>query len=106
MLSVDAPGVLANDSDADGDSLSATVVSGPSHGTVSLDSNGSFTYVPDSGYEGDDSFVYAASDGSLSSNATVTIAVGHIPVAVDDSYAVAVNGTLTKSASQGVLQND
>ena len=44
-LSVPASeGVLANDTDPDGDTLSAVLVSGPAHGTLSLNANGSFTY--------------------------------------------------------------
>src|SRR5207248_1125820 len=45
-LTVAAPGVLANDSDADGDPLTAVLVSGPSHGTLTLASDGSFSYMP------------------------------------------------------------
>ena len=66
-------GVLANDTDADGDHLTATWLSGPSHGTLTFNSDGSFTYTPDTGYTGTDSFTYTASDGMLtSSTATVT----------------------------------
>jgi len=63
-LSVSVPGVLGNDSDPDGDSLSASVVSGPSHGSLSLNADGSFTYDPDAGYNGSDSFSYEAADGN------------------------------------------
>src|ERR1017187_9485916 len=67
-------GVLFNDTDMDGDTLTASLVS-TNHGTVTLNSNGSFTYLVNSGYAGSsDSFVYVASDGVLtSSNTTVTI---------------------------------
>jgi VCBS repeat-containing protein len=74
-LNVPAPGVLVNDSDPDGDVLSASVVAAPSHGSVSLNTNGSFVYTPAGGYSGTDSFIYAASDGQLSATATVTITV-------------------------------
>ncbi|TMD29158.1 MAG: hypothetical protein E6I94_07155, partial [Chloroflexi bacterium] len=47
---VAAAGVLANDSDADGDALRAALVSGVSHGTLSLATNGGFTYTPAGGY--------------------------------------------------------
>jgi hypothetical protein len=67
---VPAPGVLANDSDVDGPSLSAHVASLPSHGILSLLANGSFSYTPNSGFSGADSFTYTASDGTLSSAAT------------------------------------
>ena len=75
-LSVVAPGVLHNDSDADGDSLMVSLSSGAQHGTVSLNSNGSFDYTPNAGYVGTDSFTYTASDGTDSSDpATVTLTV-------------------------------
>ena len=72
-LTVAAPGVLGNDSDPDGDPLSAVLGSGPSHGTLTLNANGSFTYTPAANFNGSDSFTYRASDGTLTSNlATVT----------------------------------
>ena len=105
-----ANGVLANDTDADGDTLTATVVTQPSHGTLTLNSNGSFTYKPNSNYSGSDSFTYQASDGLFDSTpATVTINVtagNDAPVAVADSYTVNVGGTLTTTATTGVLAND
>ncbi len=75
-LNVPAPGVLGNDSDADGTPLAAVLVTGPASGTLNLNPNGSFTYTPDSGFTGGDSFTYRASDGVLTSNpATVNITV-------------------------------
>ena len=70
-----APGVLGNDTDADGDSLTAHLVSGPSHATTFvLNANGSFSYVPVAHFTGVDSFTYKANDGIDDSNvATVTI---------------------------------
>ena len=70
-----ATGVLVNDTDAQGNPLTAVLGTGPSSGTFSLSSNGSFTYTP-SIASGSVSFTYRASDGSLASNlATVTITV-------------------------------
>lgn len=75
-LTVPAPGVLSNDTDEDSAPLTATLVSGPSNGTVVLAANGSFAYTPTLDYHGRDSFTYTASDGALTSNtATVTITV-------------------------------
>lgn len=76
-LTVNAPGVLGNDNDPNGDTLSAILTSGPSHGTLSLQASGSFTYTPASGYTGSDSFAYKARDsGGLESSAvTVTITI-------------------------------
>ena len=61
-----APGVLANDTDADSDPLTAIKASDPAHGALTLNSNGSFTYVPTTGYTGPDSFTYRAIDGKTS----------------------------------------
>jgi hypothetical protein len=55
--------VLANDSDVDGDPLTAAVVAGPAHGTLTLDPDGSFTYAPSADYFGPDSFTYRVDDG-------------------------------------------
>ena len=85
------PGVLDGDTDVDGDPLTAVLVAGPSHGTLTLNANGSFTYTPNANYNGTDSFTYRANDGSAHSNvATVTItvnAVNDAPVADNDAYA-------------------
>ena len=68
--------VLANDTDADGTTLVAELVTQPAHGAVTLAPNGDFSYVPDAGFVGQDSFTYRASDGALvSAAATVTIVV-------------------------------
>ncbi|NUQ65944.1 MAG: tandem-95 repeat protein, partial [Pirellulales bacterium] len=109
VLSIDAAGVLANDSDLDGDALSATIVAPPKYGTVILGTDGSFEYTPNADYHGTDSFAYMADDGtSLSQAATVTIEVtpvNDVPVAADDSYAMDEDGVLT-AADGGVLAND
>jgi hypothetical protein len=69
-------GVLANDSDVEGDLLSAVLVSGPKYGGLTLNSDGSFTYTPNAGFTGKDSFTYRASDGvDQGSTATVNITV-------------------------------
>jgi VCBS repeat-containing protein len=75
-LSIAAPGVLANDGDVEGDALGAVLVSGPAHGLLTLNGDGSFTYAPDADFAGTDSFTYAAGDGSAqSAAATVTLTV-------------------------------
>jgi hypothetical protein len=75
-LIVLAPGVLANDTDANGDPLSAQGGIPPTKGALSFSSDGSFTYVPAPGATGDESFTYSATDGSLTSApATVTITI-------------------------------
>ena len=67
-LVVTAAGVLANDTDAENATLTAIKVSDPTHGTVVLNANGSFTYTPVSNYNGSDSFTYKANDGTADSN--------------------------------------
>jgi VCBS repeat-containing protein len=108
-LSVLAPGVLGNDTDPNGDTLTAVLVDGPDHGSLTLNANGSFTYTPAANYNGPDSFTYRASDGALQSNvATVTLtvtAVNDAPVAQPDSYTTAEDTTLTVPAP-GLLAND
>ena len=64
-LTVPAPGVLPNYSDPDGDTLTAVKVTDPSHGSLTLNADGSFTYTPNPDYHGSDSFTYKANDGSL-----------------------------------------
>jgi hypothetical protein len=78
-LAVDAPGVLAGSSDADGAAPAiAELVAGVQHGSLALQPNGSFVYVPAANFNGTDSFTYAAKDaeGNTSAAATVTIIVG------------------------------
>ena len=91
QLSVAAPGVLSNDTDPENDALTAVIGTGPSHGTLSLSANGSFTYTGASNYNGTDTFTYKANDGSSNSTnaATVTITIAPVndaPTAVADSY--------------------
>ena len=106
---VPAPGVLGNDTDADGDPLTAVLVSGPSHGSLVAKPDGSFTYEPVADYHGPDSFTYKASDGLAESNvATVTMTVRPVndaPVAANDTFAVDEDQTLGV-APRGVLAND
>ena len=109
-LAVPAPGVLANDTDADGDALTAIVRDGPSHGTLTLAPNGSFTYTPTANFNGADSFRYEASDGTLRSGPTtvrITVhPVNDAPAAVDDEYATNEDEPLVVAAAAGVLAND
>ena len=106
-ISVDAAGgVLANDSDPQGDPITAAVVSQPQHGSLTFNADGSFRYTPEMFYFGDDSFTYRANDGFADSRvATVTITVRGLPdppVAIDDSYTIDEGETLVTN----VLAND
>ena len=76
-LVVAAPGLLANDTDADNQPLTVSLVSGPSNGTLTLSPTGSFTYRPNEDAVGTDTFTYRVNDGASDSGpATVTITVG------------------------------
>lgn len=75
-LDVAAPGLLLSASDEDGNPLTPALVTGTAHGTLTLNADGSFTYSPDAGFVGTDSFQYVVNDGSGNSNvATVLLAV-------------------------------
>ena len=105
-LNVAAPGVLANDDNPTAAPLSAVLVDGPDHGTLSLRANGSFTYTPAAAYLGTDGFTYRASNGQNSNVAAVTLTVTpRPPTAVADQFTVALGETLTVAAP-GVLGND
>ena len=78
LLSVAAPGILANDSDSDipVNTLTLIQLSDPQHGTLVLNSDGSFTYMPELNYQGTDSFTYQLYDGELDSEVvTVTLTI-------------------------------
>jgi MYXO-CTERM domain-containing protein len=71
-----AGSALLDATDADGDTLTFTISSEPTNGTVSVDATGEVTYTPDADYNGSDSFTVVANDGSENSNeATVTVTV-------------------------------
>ena len=75
-LTIVPPGVLANDTDVEGNSLTAAKLTSPAHGTLSFSANGAFTYQPDADYRGPDSFTYRANDGLTdSSTALVNLTV-------------------------------
>ncbi len=102
-------GVLVNDNDPNGDALTAVKAEGPANGTLALQSDGSFNYVPKSEYFGSDSFKYYASDGVGNSGVTiVNIQVNNTtgtPVASPDTY-VTNRNTVLNVPAPGVLAND
>ncbi len=109
-LIIAALGILANDTDVDGNPLTAVLVAGPSHGSLTLNPDGSFTYTPAANYNGPDSFTYKANDGTADSDeVTVTLnvaAVNDAPVAVPDSYTTYEDFPMPLSDTAGVLFND
>lgn len=112
QLIVSAPGVLENDSDPDGDDISivsfdSTTTGG---GKVLLNDDGSFTYTPDEGFEGTDTFTYEISDEIDSTDiANVSIIVSDTvntnPVAADDQFSTGIDQELNVDPP-GVLAND
>jgi hypothetical protein len=107
-LTVAAPGILGNDTDASRGSLMAELLEGPANGALTLNPDGGFNYTPISDFVGTDTFTYTAFDGVTNSDpatVTLTVTTNHPPVASDDSFSVAQNSTLAVAAS-GVLGND
>jgi YVTN family beta-propeller protein len=107
-LTVGAPGVLGNDTDADSDPLTAGSLTQPANGTVVLNANGSFTYTPNFGFGGADAFTYKANDGTVdSAPATVNIAAptGPNTFTISDVSLSEGNGPGTTAATFTVLRN-
>jgi hypothetical protein len=91
-----AAGVLSNDTDADGNALSAAIVVGPSHGALTFNDDGSFSYNPDKDYNGPDGFSYLANDGTDDSEFAAEVLLTVLekndpPVAGKDSASVGEN---------------
>ena len=104
-----SPSLLANDTDPDGDPLVAVLVTGPVHGTLALNANGTFSYTHNGSETTSDSFTYRASDGQAMGNiVTVSITVTPVndaPVAVADQLMVATDIPLSISFAT-LLAND
>jgi VCBS repeat-containing protein len=106
--STNNPGTLSA-TDVDGDALTFSKVSDPANGTVTVNANGSFSYTPNAGFTGADSFSFKANDGTVDSNtATVSITVNHVnhaPVANDSTLTTAEDtlgtGTVTATDADG-----
>lgn len=106
-LNVTAPGVLGNDSDPDGDALTAVNYSTPLSGTLAGSADGSFTYTPPADYTGKVTFTYRAQESnnglvSPLATATVTVRANRAPVALDDTLSTPANTALLIN----VLTND
>ena len=102
-----AQGVLANDSDADGDTLQARVIAQPAQGALSMALDGSFSYQPPSDFVGHAQFRYEAFDARGGrAEADVTITVNDTLAAADDAYVMNEGEVLFVDEVQGVLAND
>jgi hypothetical protein len=107
---IEAPGLLANDSDPENDPITAYLVQPAPNGAVAIFADGRFQYTPNEGFVGTDIFTYRVRDQFNFSdpvNVTVTVneAINHVPVALDDSYRTDEDMPLVIPAS-GVLDND
>ena len=110
-LTVNSPGVLANDVDPDGDGILAPNVTNPANGQVSFTTAGTFDYTPDPGFTGEDTFQYRLRDEHGRYSGFVDVAIQVLPTsqtgpaAVTDAYATIVDSQLVVEAP-GVLEND
>ncbi len=104
-LTVAAPGVLANDANPSGGPVTAVLASGPAHGTLTLNADGSFTYIPQPDFSGADSYTYRMRSGGVLSNvATVTITVpGRARLRTPDAYTADQGTALSVPVATGVL---
>ena len=106
ILTVPANGVLTNDTDSDGDAITAALVTSTTNGTVVLNLNGSFTYTPNGNFNGTDAFTYVANDGTVnSSTVTVTITVNQVndaPISSNDAVTTLEDTPVTIA----ILAND
>jgi uncharacterized repeat protein (TIGR01451 family) len=102
VLTVAAPGVLGNDSDPEGQTLTAVLVSGPAHGALTLHPHGGFVYTPTPNHTGADSFTYRVSDGGAqSAPVTVTLAVA----AVNDTVMSPTSGRAPGGVRVTITEN-
>ena len=102
-----ANGLLANDSDPDGDPLQVLAVDAPANGTLAFDIDGAFRYTPEAGFRGTEILQYSVSDGIDITRGTLQIQVqNEAPVTVPDSYTLAQGQTLVVDAAAGLLAND
>lgn len=111
LLAVPNPGVLLNDIDPEGHQLQVLLKTLPAHGVFAPIEGGGFTYLPNPGFIGEDSFTYAVNDGELESSATTVtirvtnVATNRVPLVRADRYVVQQGIALTVPPN-GILLND
>jgi len=115
VLTVDAAsGLLANDTDLDGDSLqvdasSVGTFATTAGGSITIAADGSYSYTPAANFNGADSFTYTVTDGTTTDVATLSLTVNAAndpPIAVDDNGTTTEDVVLTVDAASGLLAND
>ncbi len=108
-LTIASPGVLVNDTDVEGDTLTAVLVTGPTHGTLTFNADGSFSYTHDGTETLADSFTYKVNDGTVDGN-TVTVnitvkAVNDAPVVRNDINSI-ISSTSEATGIKALQAND
>ncbi|QEW17871.1 hypothetical protein LA6_000025 [Marinibacterium anthonyi] len=112
LLITVATDLLDNDSDADGDAISVTGFTAPEHGTLIDNEDGTWSYTPDTGYSGTDSFAYTVTDGTDTDTATVALTVNAVgeeniaPSAADDALEATANTGFLIAVATDLLAND
>jgi hypothetical protein len=103
-------GVLQNDGDSEGNTLTVAPIDLPAHGTLTLQSSGAFSYLPAADFFGEDSFTYEVSDGFDTTAKTAVrlnvTAVNDVPAPQPDRYVGLPDQPLDIGVSRGVLRND
>jgi ELWxxDGT repeat protein len=102
-LNVGAPGVLSGTTGASGATFNAVLVSGPSNGVLVLNANGSFTYTPNAGFDGTDSFTFVANDGTSSSLRAATVTLNSKDYNFVSNLYVETLGRASGSTSSGEI---
>jgi VCBS repeat-containing protein len=108
-LNIPAPGILTNDTDIENNPLTAIQQTGTTNGILTLNSNGSFKYIPNPNYNGPDTYTYRAYDGTNYSNiATVhiTISPTNDPPIANNDYYTTIEDTTLNIPAPGILTND
>jgi len=110
LVVASAQGLLANDSDVDGDALVVELVDAPVYGQVAVAADGGFNYQPQPGFIGLVTFRYAASDGAARTLASVSISVvapgNQAPVAQGESFVIDEDQLLQSSNVGALTSND
>ena len=103
-------GLLSKSTDSENDNLATVLVKEPVNGSLSVSSDGSFSYTPDADFSGLDTFEFAVNDGYQNSQSIQTliyvIDVDDAPVSEDDEYFVLVGQSISVSPENGLLKND
>jgi VCBS repeat-containing protein len=109
IITTPSGGVLANDTDPNGYTLTAQLVSNVSHGTLTLNGNGTFVYMPAPGYTAGDSFTYKDYDGVYYSNVatvSITFQADPAPVANNGSFTIGHDRTLSAAVPASDADGD